>query len=434
MKLLNRINDISFKRRVAIAVAAFLHIGVTLCIFTIGRFGLFSQQFDRDGIGHFAKDSIVFRDEAQDLVGMLLHDGLVPWLKAPAELHVKGYSLSLAFFGRLLGTNILAVEPLNLLYYLAMLALTFKLTKKLASARAAWLATTIVGVWPSLLLHSTQLLRDPLFIVALLALVLILTGLITVTYNWARSMIAGLTAFGAAVLLWMTRSDMWLVLRTIMVCAIVLLIVRMLRDRRLLLPNLSGIALLLVLTSFSFQAVQRIEQTTGVSTGVSANEVDDLPLWARIAVRRHHFISGYADSGSMIDTDVAFSGPADIVKYIPRALAIGYLAPFPEMWFKSGRNVGLSGRLITGIETSITYLIEVLASILIWRKRRDLSIWFLVMTTALGAIATGLVVVNMGTLYRMRFGFWVLLAILGSAGLCELLSFSCEPKIIAGRD
>ena len=133
------------------------------------------------------------------------------------------------------------------------------------------------------------------------------------------------------------------------------------------------------------------------------------------------FISeGMNVSGSMIDADVTFNSGTDVIKYVPRALEISYLAPFPLMWFKTGYNVGLLGRLISGLEMTLTYLFEALACVFVWRTKKHFSSWLLVLTTMIGMLALGLVVANVGTLYRMRYPFWVLLVIMGAGALVNL--------------
>jgi hypothetical protein len=90
------------------------------------------------------------------------------------------------------------------------------------------------------------------------------------------------------------------------------------------------------------------------------------------------------------------------------------------MWFTSGTQVGLSGRLLSGFETFLIYLIEILAALAIWRHRGSLRPWLLLMIILMGAVALGLVVANVAALYRMRFGFWLLLVVLGAEGLRQL--------------
>ena len=88
------------------------------------------------------------------------------------------YSIPFAFVGRVLGHNILAAELLNLVYYLGILTVVYRLGREIFNERAGFLAAAIVGLWPSFLLHSTQLIRDPLAMLCLLSLLLVLTLLL----------------------------------------------------------------------------------------------------------------------------------------------------------------------------------------------------------------------------------------------------------------
>src|SRR6266403_4073352 len=87
------------------------------------------------------------------------------------------------------------------------------------------------------------------------------------------------------------------------------------------------------------------------------------------------------------------------------------------MWFDVGKQVGGSGRRLSGFETLVSYMIEFLALFGLWRARGDLSAWFLFLVITLGAVALGLVVGNVGALYRLRYPFWALLIIFGAGGV-----------------
>lgn len=136
---------------------------------------------------------------------------------------------------------------------------------------------------------------------------------------------------------------------------------------------------------------------------------------------RGRFIRLYTDAGSNIDNDVQFYGPADILRYAPRAAAIGLFAPFPDMWFTSGKTVGSAGRLLVGVETLLMYLVEALALCGLWFGRRRLSAWLFFLLSAVGVFALGLVVTNVGALYRIRYLFLIMLMVLAAGGVARLL-------------
>jgi len=105
------------------------------------------------------------------------------------------------------------------------------------------------------------------------------------------------------------------------------------------------------------------------------------------------------------------------VLQVPRALEVGFFAPFPYMWLQPGHLVGSGGRLLSGIETLLTYMIECLALCGLWRARRRLSAWFLAVSILLGTVALGLAVNNIGALYRLRYPFWIMIVVLGAGGV-----------------
>ena len=50
------------------------------------------------------------------------------------------------------------------------------------------------------------------------------------------------------------------------------------------------------------------------------------------------------------------------------------------------------------------------------------------------SVGLGLVVRNVGTLYRLRYPFWVLLAILGAGGAAHLFSEARARKYAVGKE
>lgn len=424
---MNKIPDTTITKRAvvfladprrALAVAAALHLLATLLIFTIGIHGILPQQVDEHGIGEFALDGHTYRVQAESLAHRLQQFDFSAWLRDSAPFHVKLYSICFALLGPLLGTNILAAEPLNLFCYLTILILTFRLGKMIAGQRTAWLATIIVALWPSLLLHTTQLLRDQIVIAAVLALILVLTNLLTKTNNVLRGLAVGAGGAVANLVFSLTRIEMRFVAKAIVFVGVGLFLIRMLRERRLLVGNLLGIIVLITAMMIPARQVQ------SAAPGYAGSS-----LWANIATLRRGFASQYPSSGSNIDADVQFSSAGDVIRYVPRALEIGLLAPFPEMWFRPGRIVGMAGRLLVGLETSLTYLLTALACMFTWKRRRCLPVWMLAFAVLTGATALGLVVTNLGALYRMRYGFWVLLTIVGSGALAGFFR-----RIGSGRD
>jgi len=105
------------------------------------------------------------------------------------------------------------------------------------------------------------------------------------------------------------------------------------------------------------------------------------------------------------------------------------------MWFENANSVGSIGRKLSGVETLFMYGIECFAVLGLWRGRRLLSVWFLFLLTMMGMLALGLVVVNIGTLYRLRYPFLILLMILAARPISHMLpQFKVRNRIRADCD
>ena len=387
-------------------------------------------QFDENGLGKFASDSLLYQEDVISLTDKLRNDGVIPWFQAVAPLHVKFYSLSHFLFSPLTAPNILTIEPLNLVYYLAILAIVNQLALTLFNRVTGVLAMTVLALWPSFLLHTTQLLRDPLLIVAILVLVLVIADWLNKDSVLRGSLLATLAAAFACATVWMVRLAMWDVVRLILLMGVVLLVIRSVRDRRFFPgPVISVVVLSAVILLIPHWGALKSQQRREADAGrtLIADQAAELSLWKRIGRRRQAFADLKKDdsyaSASNIDNEVTLNTMSDLVRYLPRAAAIGFFAPFPNMWFAEGSQVGRAGRLVSGLETLITYVIELLALVGLWQMRKSLAVWLLAFTVILGLTGLGFTVLNIGSLYRFRYPFLALMIVLAAGGIGQVLSW-----------
>jgi hypothetical protein len=428
------------KNRYLLIIALCFHLSITASVLMVGRLALFPQAFDATGIAAFASDTVKF-SPVVSLAETIKREGLLSWARAPFPLHLKLYSLSFFVFSPLLGRTILSAEPVNVLLYLAILSLIFKLSGLVCGRRASLLATCMVALWPTFLLHTTQLLRDPLFIAVMLVLVLVMARWQVTADSLPAGLCTAVIGAVAATVLWLVRPDMWDLVLLEVLAGGALLALRQICVRRLLAGNIIGAALLLTValcvphTIKPYRAPPVSGQPLGTSGGETLNKETphdggDQPAGVvghaepaeslssntlnNVILFRRRFIEAYPDAASNVDADVQFNSAADVARYIPRALLIGLFAPFPRMWLETGNTVGLTGKLIAGFETSAMWVIEFLALFTVWRRRRHWAVWLLLIISLMGALALGLVVVNLGALYRMRYVFWMLLIPLGA--------------------
>lgn len=452
----------SSNRRLMIA-AALLHITLAVAIFCAGRAQIAPSLIDHDAImPSFAFDSYEYQKEAVHLTQVLKQDGARAWAAKHEPFHVKLLSIQFALLGPLFGYSTLSAEPLNLFCYLTILALVFALGREVSGRRVGLLCATVVAFWPTFLLHTLQFLKDPLFIAGALAFILCLTTWLTRTYNRRLAISLGMVMVIIILLLLLIRFNFGLFIFALVLFGFVLLIIRQILERRLLYWNMLCPILALVITGLlipiymgqskqkfkkypSEQGGQRkevatvgMEQVSGIifyqpeerlRKGVFHTFAERLCLAAdeaarRVSFARTRFAASYSEGGSGLDSNVEFKDFKDLVSYLPRALEIGLWAPFPNMWMAAGRRVGNAGRLLSGTETLIIYLCELMALFAILRAPRDMALWLLLSITTFGVTTLALVVTNIGTLYRFRYTFSILLIVLGMKGLEVLIALA----------
>lgn len=437
-------------RKSLLIAAAGFHLLVTTCIYLVGRLALLPQFINAQGV--ITGDSRLYQSQLVLLADTLSRLGIAGWALALLPLHVKLYSLCFVLLGWLFGASVLSIEPLNAALYLAILYLVFKLGGEMFERRTGLTAAVVVALWPTLLLYTTQPLRDPLFLA--LALLFLLLNLRWLTKNYSLRAASWVVATGAGVefLLWLTRSDMWELMSAIVLITCALLVVRMLKERKPLWGNLAGAcALLLISLIIPRVAVQFYGPAYRLakSREVAFNSYSEAQLYAqpgtarpasnepqqvsaylprRINALRERFIARYPDAGSNVDTGVHLRSTGDVLLYLPRACAIGLFAPFPQMWFAIGAQTGRVGRLVTGLETLALYLIELMALLSLWRRRREPSAWWLFLVAVTGMAALGLVVTNVGALFRLRCVFVMLLLVLACDSVRPLLRIARSKK------
>lgn len=429
------------KGRYLLLAAAIFHLFVSVMIVTAGRFGLLSSVFDSKGVGiSFASDSIRYFADVTRLVEVLKAEGLAAWFNSPFPQHTKLYSLTFAALGPLVGFNILAVEPVNLVCYLVILGVVFKLGSEVFDRRVGLVSATVVAAWPTFLLHTTQVLKDPLFIAAFLGLILLTSRWLTRSFTFKQGLTAGASGGALMLALWLTKPDAWELVLIVVAVSMSFLLLRAIKERRILKGNAVAACLLLVflLGVPSFIKRYRNPNPHPILTRTGAESQQQISIagapgakpaakppsrssgrltrlregitWAR------YLYDNYPVKGSNIDGQVRLESWGEIIRYLPRATEIGLFAPFPDTWLGSGSQVGRGGRMVAGFETLLMYCAYLLSAVALWQRRKDQAVWFLATIAISGVIALSVVVANVGALYRLRYPFWMLLIVVAVDG------------------
>lgn len=392
-----------------------------------GRFGLAATSLSRGGVlgggdGEWYLNECVAL--GRHLTGLFAYN---------TQVHVRLYAVSCAALAPLFGANVLSLELVNLPLYLLMLFLTFKIGETCYGARAGLFAAALVGLLPTLLLHSTQPFRDPLFIVLMLTLTWIMLRLLTKRVSAAS--VAMHAACGVVVLLliWLVREVLLPIYFGMIALALGALLLASLRERRVALSSFACLLLMLAALAlvpgvFSAwlppkEALSQEQQEALDKFTAEQMRAGRPGFFLKLSLIRQKFIVLYPEAGSNIDAGQTFHGTRDVVAYLPRAVLIGLFAPFPAQWIEEGKMYGRKGRVIAGVEMCFVYALTCFAAATVWRTRRLPQTWLLASFVLLGATALGLVVVNVGTLYRLRYSFLILLIVVGAEQLSRSLSF-----------
>ena len=147
-----------------------------------------------------------------------------------------------------------------------------------------------------------------------------------------------------------------------------------------------------------------------------------------LAEVRKGFNSTYPNAGSNIDINVSFHSVWEIIVYFPRAAEIAFLSPFPSRWFKRGtRPANTMMRRISAVEMVGVYLAFIFLPYAIWHWRRRIEIWLILSFCSGMMLIYAIGICNVGTLYRVRYGYLMTLVGIGVAGIFtawEALRFS----------
>jgi hypothetical protein len=136
-----------------------------------------------------------------------------------------------------------------------------------------------------------------------------------------------------------------------------------------------------------------------------------------LAITRERFRICFPDAASNIDVQVAFHNMSDILLYLPRAAEIAFLSPFPPDWFKPGTlPANTVMRRVSGFEMVGVYIALALLPYAVWRWRARPDTWIILIFCSGMLLIYGLVVANVGTLYRFRYGLLMTVVALGIAG------------------
>ena len=124
------------------------------------------------------------------------------------------------------------------------------------------------------------------------------------------------------------------------------------------------------------------------------------------------------NANSLIDVDIKPANAIETFQYIPRALQVSLLAPFPNSWFKSGNILSF----VSALEMIIFYITFFGMLFFIPLRIFNYKILLCIIFACLPLSVFGISTPNIGTLYRIRYTFEMILLMLGICGWAIIIN------------
>jgi murein biosynthesis integral membrane protein MurJ len=119
---------------------------------------------------------------------------------------------------------------------------------------------------------------------------------------------------------------------------------------------------------------------------------------------------------SEIDSSIKPRNITEVVGYLPRALQVASLAPFPTAWFSEMSMT----RLLASVEMLVYYGC-ILGVFFLLRYNRSPAMWMSLYFSTAFLTILGFTVANIGTLYRVRYAYLFVILMLGVVGWITFL-------------
>lgn len=415
-------------------VGAITHLLTAFTVSIVGYFQFFPSQISNSGI--LSGDSVLYLQKCQELSARIQNGDLSFFFTNDFDLHLRIYALSYFVFSNIFGNSIFCFEPINIVLFLILLFLVYKIGELCFNSKVGFLSALIINFSPTFLLHSVQPLRDPLYVCLFLALIYCLLTIIYENPYFKKLLRLLIFSYVIIFSLWIVRDNAFPVFLTVALISFVLFLVRTwsIYKSRLSQISLFGIFIISIFLMpplfsslqpksilTSEMSVEKKEKSHNFSQKQIEKGVPQSVRYLNGIRRGINLQIEVEDGSAAMDRNLVFESWSDVVFYSPKAVLIGIFSPFPNMWFEDGKMFGKTGRIIAAFEVVIIYILSAFALLTFYYQRKNLGLWLIGLTVLIGCGALGLVVTNIGTLYRMRYVFWGLLIILGTGGIFKLI-------------
>lgn len=392
-------------------------------------------------------DWIGFNNIATKLSDSIAREGWNAWELRPERQSPAGIA---AVFYFLFGAHPWTLLPMNTAVHATTAVLMVRIIQTFISdIRFALLCVLPFILFPSSLIWYSQIHKDGIFF---LGVILNLYGwiLLSCLKTWGvfgvKNFLPVLYIFIGCFLIWLMRPYGIKMMQGIGCIFIIMLVPYFVTQvfRRRLLFNQAFFALLIImalpiainifkdgsekgevaLVSTFTQPVENqsfVIKAKEAIVGIGWKETEWVPrilddVFLTISIVRY----GYQGSkgGSNIDADVYFRSAPEFFLYLPRAIQIGFAAPFPSFWNEQNVIGGDSTILkrIVMFEMLLVYFALFFLGYALFRWNRKIEIWLIFIFCVIFILLYTYITPNIGSLHRTRHGFLMVLLALGIAG------------------
>jgi hypothetical protein len=424
------------------------HALVAIILLVIANSEYLSHLHNGQGFWEFAIDSTKYHQEASNSTTFLRNSQWLDWWSSyERHKHVKWIALVYWVTGY---EAPILFEIINGLVWSSSIILIYKSSKIIFNNSIVSAITVLFFFQPSILISSTQLLRDPFFIL----------GICMMCYGWAI-----LKKNNLGIVLILIGSVLFFSMRAYLSAA--LFMIFFLYSIKLILNKEKSISTvsLLIVPLFIFMLLVLPDSThmrnfpsykVDIQNNSNKGENILVPLhiqnnsnkgenildplhnqdtvyWQPVAKvfnilayklshMRHGFRKVNKNAGSKIDSDKRYNGFDDAILYFPRVVQVAFLSPFPSHWIETGKETGRIGRMLSGLEMLSWYFIILGFLYIVFTKPLEIEpILPIIMLSVFVIIMLGYVVPNIGAIYRMRQGFMIPIYMVGVYGIYSFI-------------
>ncbi len=383
------------------------------------------------GAGLLAEgDSLYFHEIALQMSRKIEMEGWAAWKLRPEGQVMSGI---LAFLYALFLKRPIVFLPIAAALHATATILLHKMARLfVVNQKLALVSVIPFVIFPSAMIWYTQIHKDGFFILGnylfLYSFLSLLPWLQKEGQRTKQTILSGISGVLGIGVVWLARPDTLLLLLVTGSLMFALLsfawILHSRKARTLVSPIPSLLIAFLIVAMIPAFLMIRVESPPAPSEqfGVELkwSKHKSIPSlidrgFYLLALQREVYRQVHRSATSAVDIDVGLNSAAEIIRYIPRALAIGLLAPFPKDWSDiSGHSHGKLFWLTAVIETVVVYLgLTLLGWGLVSRYRNNLAIWMGLAFSISMITVLSIAIPNLGTLYRLRYGFLLILVCFG---------------------